>query len=98
MIQVCHRIMIVGIRNLGLCPCPRCLIPMVCVPSMGMSRYLAQHVSLVRVDDVDRRACVQAVRTAIYENNHLVNGAAIKRLLDWDSLVSSIVSVFFSEI
>src|SRR5271168_2116328 len=97
-IQVRHRIIIVGIRNLGLCPCPRCLIPMVRVPNMGMSRDLAQRVSLVRVDDVDRRARVQAARTAIYENNHLVNGAAIKRLLDRDSLVPSIVSVFFSEI
>ena len=58
-------------------------------------RDLAQHVSLARVDNVDRCACVQAAWTAIYENNHLVNGAAIKRLLDQDSLVPSIVSIFF---
>ena len=86
--------MIVGIRNLGLCPCPRCLIPMVRVPNMGMRRDLTQRVSLARVDDVDRRARVQAAWTALYENNHPVNGAAIKRLLDQDSLVPSIVSVF----
>ena len=87
--------MIAGIQNLGQCPCPQCLIPMVHVPNMGMSRDLAQHVSLARVDDVDRRSRVQASWMAIYENNHLVNGAAIKRLLDQDSLVPSIVSVFF---
>ena len=68
---------------------------MVHVPCMGMSRDLAQHVSLARVDDVDRRSRVQAARTAIYENNHPVNGAAIKRLLDQDSLVPCTVSVFF---
>jgi len=68
---------------------------MVRVPNMGMSRDLAQRVSLARVDDVDRRSRVQGARTAIYENNHPVNGAAIKRLLDQDSLVSSTVSVFF---
>ena len=65
---------------------------MVCVPNMGMSRDLAQRVSLARVDDVDRCARIQAARTAIYENNHPVNGAAIKRLLNQDSLVPSMVS------
>ena len=68
---------------------------MVRVPNMGMSRDLAQRVSLARVDDVDRRAHVQAARTAIYENDHPVDGAAMKRLLDQDSLVPSMVSVFF---
>ena len=67
---------------------------MVRVPNMGMSRDLAQRVSHARVDDVDQRSRVQAARTVIYENNHPVNGAAIKRLLDRDSLVPSTVSVF----
>ena len=56
---------------------------------------LAQRASLARVDDVDRRSRVQAARTAIYENNYPVNGAATKRLLNQDSLVPSMVSVFF---
>ena len=68
---------------------------MVRVPNMGMSRDLAQRVSLARVDDVDRRYRVQAARRAIYESNHPVNGAAIKRLLDQDSLVPSTVSCLF---
>ena len=71
---------------------------MVRVPNMGMRRDLTQRVSLARVDDVDRRARVQAARTALYENNHPVNGAAIKRLLNQDSLVPSIVSVFFRKV
>ena len=61
---------------------------------MGMSRDLAQRVSLARVDDVGRCSRVQAAQTAVNENNHSVNGAAIKRLLDQDSLVPSIVSVY----
>ena len=68
---------------------------MVRVPNMGMSRDLAQRVSLACIDDIDRCSRVQAVRTAVYENNHPINGAAIKKLLDQDSLVPSIVSVFF---
>ena len=68
---------------------------MVCVCNMGMSRDLAQRVSLARVDNVDRHFRVQAARTAIYDSNHPVNGAAIKRLLDQDSLVPSTVSCLF---
>ena len=68
---------------------------MACVPNMGMSRDLAQRVSLALVDDVDQCARVQAAWTAMYENNHPVNGVAIKRLLDQDSLVPSMVSVLF---
>jgi hypothetical protein len=68
---------------------------MVRVPNMGMSRDLAQRVSLARSDDVDRRDRIQAARVALYENNLPVNGAAINRLLNQDSLVPSIVSVFF---
>lgn len=68
---------------------------MVRVPNMGMRRDLAQRVSLARVDDVDRRARLHAARIAIYENNHPVDGAAVKRLLNQDSLVPSAVSGFF---
>ena len=71
---------------------------MVRVPNMGMSRDLAQRVSLARVDDVDRRTRVQAARMAVYENNRPVNGAAIERLLNQDSLVPSFVSVFFRNV
>jgi len=40
------RIIIVGIRNLGLCLCPQCLILMDHVSNMGMHQDLSQHVSL----------------------------------------------------
>jgi hypothetical protein len=69
---------------------------MVRVPNMGMRRDLAQRVSLARVDGVDRRARIHAAHRAIYENNHPVDGAAVKRLLHRDSLVPNAVSVFFN--
>ena len=89
------RIIIAGIRNLGLCPCPRCLIPMDRVPNMGMHRDLSQRVSLARVDDVRRRSRLEAAREAIYEHNNAVDGAAIERLLKDDSLVPTAVSIPF---
>ena len=79
--QMCLRIIIVGICNLGFCPCPWCTIPMVHVPNMGMNQDLVQHVSLACVDNVDRHACIHAAHQTIYENNHPVDGVAIKRLL-----------------
>ena len=89
------RIIIAGIRNLGLCPCPRCLIPMDHVPNMGMRRDLSQRVSLARVDNVRRRSHLEAARKAIYKHNNTVDGAAIERLLKDDSLVPTAVSVPF---
>jgi hypothetical protein len=69
---------------------------MVRVPNMGMRRDLAQRISLTRIDDVARRARLHAARKAIYENNHPVDGVAVKKLLNQDSLVPNTVSgVFF---
>jgi hypothetical protein len=41
-----HRILLASIRNLGCCPCLRCLIPLDRVPNMGMRRDMAQRMSL----------------------------------------------------
>jgi len=75
------RIIIVGLRNLGHCPCPWCLIPMDHVPNIGMPRDMLQHVSLVHVNDVKRRIRVKAACEAIYEHNHRVGGVAVEKLL-----------------
>ena len=93
--QMCLRIIIVSICNLGLCLCPQCTIPMVCMPNMGMHQDLVQCVSLAHVNNVDQCTCIHAVHQTIYENNHPVDGVAIKRLLHQDSLVPNAVSVFF---
>jgi hypothetical protein len=69
---------------------------MVRVPNMGMRRDLAQRVSLARVDDVHRRVRLHAAREAIYENNHPVDGAAVKKLLNDVSLVPNAVCVFLN--
>ena len=69
---------------------------MVHVPNMEMCRSLAQCVSLAHVDDVGRHARIHVAHRAIYENNHPVDGAAVKRLLHRDSLVPNAVSVFFN--
>jgi hypothetical protein len=89
-----HRILIASIRNLGRCPCPRCLIPLDRVANMGMRRDMTQRESLARIDDVDRRGRVAAARKSIYEKNLSINGVGVKRLLQEDSLVPTAVRNF----
>jgi hypothetical protein len=89
-----HRILIASIRNLGRCPCPRCLIPLDRVANMGMRRDMTQRETLARIDDVHRRSRVAAARESIYEKNLSINGVGVERLLYEDSLVPTAVSDF----
>lgn len=52
---------------------------------------MAQRKTLARIDDVDRRHRVASARDLIYEKNYAVDSAAIKRLLEKDSLVPAAV-------
>jgi hypothetical protein len=58
---------------------------------MGKRRDMAQRDTLVRVDDVDRRHRIATAHNLIYEKNYGVDSAAVKRLLQKDSLVPSAV-------
>jgi hypothetical protein len=93
---VCHRILIAGIRNLGHCPCPRCLIPIDRVANMGKPRDMMQRKTLARVDNMTRRNRVASARECIYERNYAVDSAAVQNLLKEDSLVPTAVCIFFS--
>ena len=87
------RIILATIRQLGRCPCPRCLIPLDRVANMGMPRDMKQRITLARVDDVKRRNRVEAAREAIYVKNYGVDSQPVKNLLQEDSLVPTVVWV-----
>jgi hypothetical protein len=91
LILVCNRILIASIRNLGLCPCPRCLIPLNRVHNLGMTRDMSQRKTLARVDDIHRRSKIAAARRVIYEKNYQVNSTAVENLLRGESWVPSAV-------
>ena len=88
------RILLAGIRNLGHCPCPRCLIPMDRVHNMGMPCDMTQRKSLMRIDNVQWRSRVEAAREAIYVKNSAIDGVAVQNLLKEDSLVPTAVTIF----
>jgi hypothetical protein len=91
----CYRIIIASIRNLGRCPCPRCLVPLDRAANMGMQRDMTQRKILARVDDVNRRNRVKVAREHIYEKNSGINSKGVENLLQETSLVPTAVCISF---
>ena len=85
------RILLASIRNLGRCPCPRCLIPLDLVHNLGMPRDMMQRVSKARVDGIEHQNKVAAARRFIYERNMQVNSTAVEALLrDWSGVPTTV--------
>lgn len=91
---MCSRIILASIRNLGICPCPRCLIPKSLTHSLGMTRDMSKRLSLARVDDNQRRGSVSTARKLIYERNYAVDSVPIENILKEQSLVPTTVRVY----
>ena len=90
----CYRILLASIRNLGRCPCPRCLIPLDRAPNMGRPRDMAQRTSLVRVDDLVLHSRIKAAREMIYMKNYKTDSKVVEDLLQHNSLVPTIVGLY----
>ena len=91
LLTVFGRILLASIRNLGTCPCPRCLIPLSRTHNFGMARDTTQRITMARVDDKSRQGKVHDARRLIFEKQYLVNGAAVENLLKDESLVPTAV-------
>lgn len=86
-----HRVLLAGIRNLGACPCPRCLIPLSRVHNIGMPLDMKQRRTQARVDNPHRIKLVQDARKKIYCENRSVTSKAVNDLLKIHSLVPTVV-------
>ena len=85
------RILLASIRNLGQCPCPRCLIPLDLVHNLGMPRDMMQQVSKACVDSIECQNKVAVTRRFIYERNMQVNSTAVEALLrDWSGVPTTV--------
>ncbi|KAH7917705.1 hypothetical protein BV22DRAFT_1025919 [Leucogyrophana mollusca] len=82
-----EKILIATIRNLGGCPCPRCLIPMARVSDIGKERDMLQRTLLARTDNEEYRRKITSARKFIYEKNYAVNYAKVEELLKPESLL-----------
>lgn len=85
--------LIANVRNLGGCPCPRCLIPKERLQKVGTANDMVQRDVLSRHDTADRRAKIISARQLIYEGQYNVDTPQVEVLLKSESLVPTIVSV-----
>jgi hypothetical protein len=77
---------------MGKHPCPRCLIPKERLHNLGKARDRQQRSTLCRNRDSRLLSRISAARVLIYEKNYVLDGVAVKCLLDEHSLVPISVS------
>ena len=85
------RILLAGIRNLGTCPCPRCLIHKDKIGDLGTWHDQRRRETQLRHDTHEQRVDITRARSFIYEDGMPVNGKAVDGLLKARSLVPTIV-------
>lgn len=88
------RIVLASIRNLGDCPCPRCLTPIQLAHKFGTPEDKEMRRQEARVDDKNRQTTISKARKLIYGKigvkknaNYGVNSTAVEKLLKKQSLV-----------
>jgi len=92
-ISVCYyRVLIAGIKFLGHCPCPQCLVEKSDLPTMGMVRDMRCHIKKPGVDDDDRRHHIAAARHLIFKKGAAVDSERVRALLNEFSYVPTFVS------
>ncbi|EIN13405.1 hypothetical protein PUNSTDRAFT_57944 [Punctularia strigosozonata HHB-11173 SS5] len=85
-----EKVLLVTIRDMGACPCPRCLVPKTLFPETGTKRDLRRRTHLKHVDDHLRKDKVQRARQLIYEKGYNVKSAAVEGIIKGESLVPTI--------
>ena len=93
--NICNRVLIANIRNLGTCPCPRCLIPKSWIDDLGLTNDMQQRQALARVDTEERWSKIAAARRLIYQEHYVVDTPQVEVLLKEESLVPTKVLYFF---
>ena len=89
----CFRGLLASIRNLGRCPCPRCLIPLDQTHNLVKPSDMVWKITASRADSVMCCTRVSATRRLIYEKNMQVCCTAVEDLLYKTSLVPTSVSM-----
>jgi hypothetical protein len=89
--NLCLRVLIATIKDMGSCPCPRCLLPKVSFDLLGLFRDMQDRLANLRT------YCLESVtkaRDLIYNRGNTVNGSKVQATLGEGSWVPTVVSVF----
>jgi hypothetical protein len=81
--------MLATIRDQGLCPCPRCLVPKRKLDQLGTLADTSKRISKARKYEGES---VREARRSIYELGMAINGAAVQRELKATSAIPTLVS------
>ncbi|KIK34655.1 hypothetical protein CY34DRAFT_97579 [Suillus luteus UH-Slu-Lm8-n1] len=81
-----EKVLIATIRQLGGCPCSRCLIPKTRLHHLGMVRDRQQRATLA-CSDTSRSPLVATARSLIYEKHYGIDSMAVETILKADSWV-----------
>lgn len=84
------RVLLATIRDRGLCPCPRCLVPRVDLDKLGHSRDAMRRTVTSRSFDTQR---IGLARGLIYDSGISLSSVKLERLLKPCSLVPTIVRI-----
>jgi len=83
------RVLLATIRDQGLCPCPRCLVPDAKLDQLGLVADMKIRINKYRVYPTES---VNKARNAIYNLGVPVNGTTVQQLLKSTSTVPTSVS------
>ncbi|KIK33685.1 hypothetical protein CY34DRAFT_18219 [Suillus luteus UH-Slu-Lm8-n1] len=82
-----EKVLIAAMKDMGLCPCPRCLTPKSLFGSLGLSEDMKRRINNLRVYVI---ATVARAREYIYNEGNTVDGAKVDRTLGDGSWVPTI--------
>ncbi|KJA21682.1 hypothetical protein HYPSUDRAFT_111821, partial [Hypholoma sublateritium FD-334 SS-4] len=82
-----EKVLLTSIRNMGNCPCPRCLIPKNLLDQLGTKHDHSQRTRLARVDNLRYRVKISSARDIIYKQNRSVDSDFVDAILKEESLV-----------
>ncbi|KAF7431003.1 hypothetical protein PC9H_006718 [Pleurotus ostreatus] len=75
-----EKVLLATIRNLGACPCPRCLTPKECIAELGTQLDRRRRLN-TRVNDINRRSRISRVRDWIYTEGRILKNKFIELTL-----------------
>lgn len=78
--------LLTAIKNLGKCPCPRCLVTKDQISQAGTKPDLRRRHTLKRVDNAALQSSVQKTRNWLFTKGYKVTSQRLKRMLDSKSL------------
>jgi hypothetical protein len=85
----------VTIRNLGLSPCPRCLVSKDSLHLLGTAEDMKTRTDGLCRDDSTCQANCKSARRAVYDNKFSIDSEAVDRILKKRSLIITTVRTKF---